>query len=719
MTPTPLAIAVLAVGPVFAAHAGDLPLPAMAQVEIVGVAPLAGLGIERDLLPYSVQGANARRLREAQAGTLSEFMARHLDGVSVNEISGSPFQTDVTYRGFRASPVLGAAQGLSVWLDGVRINEPFGDVVNWDMLPEAAVSSVLLVPGANPLYGLNSLGGALTIATKSGRSHPGSELAVSVGGNGQRRLDVVQGLVLEDGFHALAAGTVFDDRGWREHSDGSLGNLFFKFGRSDGATDWTLSLLGARGSLKGNGLLPDSLYAANRRAAYTFPDQTNNRLGQASLNIARRLGADQEVALTAHVRSSRRDTVNGDVGEDAEASFNTTRTRQRSSGATLQWSASPTAHHASAGASVERNHVSFAQFEQAGHFSLAREVLADDGAGILPASSVVGTARHAALYASDTWTVHAGTSVTAALRFNHARVANTLTSDSGEQDPEQFTYRHWNPSLGISQHVGGLTAFANLAQNNRVPTVIELGCADPLQPCRLPVGLQSDPYLAQVVSTSAEAGLRWTAGSSRLSLAAYRTVNRDDILFLNAATPQQGYFTNFPRTLHQGIDFNASHKSGALESQFSYSYLDARYDADAVLFTGARAVAIRPGARIAGLARHNVKVGLQWKASGTLSLGADARLQSSLASQGNEDGAIYGANVAGYALVHLRASYQLHRQWELFARVSNLFDRRYETFGAVAVNHFAAGRFEAEGERARFVAAGAPRAFTAGVRATF
>src|SRR5450830_1657732 len=225
MTPTPLAIAVLAVGPVFAAHAQDVPLPAVAQVEIVGVAPLAGLGIERDLLPYSVQGANARRLREAQAGTLSEFMARHLDGVSVNEISGSPFQTDVTYRGFRASPVLGAAQGLSVYLDGVRVNEPFGDVVNWDMLPEAAVASVMLVPGSNPLYGLNTLGGALVLGTKSGRSHPGFEADVSDTSNGQRRSDLAYGYDSGDKLQFFAAATVFSDRGWRDHSDGRLGNL--------------------------------------------------------------------------------------------------------------------------------------------------------------------------------------------------------------------------------------------------------------------------------------------------------------------------------------------------------------------------------------------------------------------------------------------------------------------------------------------------------------
>jgi outer membrane cobalamin receptor len=716
---TPLAAALLAALSGQGARANDLPMPTVAQVEIVGVAPLAGLGIERDVLPYSVQGASARRLREAQSGSLTEYMARHLDGVNVNDISGSPFQTDVTYRGFRASPVLGAAQGLSVWLDGVRVNEPFGDVVNWDMLPEAALANVLLVPGANPLYGLNSLGGALALTTKSGRSHPGTELEASVASNGQRRVDVTHGVRLADGWHVLTAGTAFHDGGWRAHSEGRLGNAFFKLGRADGADEWSLSLLGARARLGGNGLLPERLYALDRRAAYTFPDQTSNGLAQATLNVHHQLADAQELTLTSYARNSRRDTVNGDVGDDTQATFNTTRTRQQSHGATLQWSATPAAHNASAGVSIDRNHVSFAQFGQAGHFSAGREVLADDDAPITPAASVVGSARGAALFASDTWTIVPGTSITAALRLNHASIANTLTNAGGAQDPERFSYRHWNPSLGASQQWGQWTVFANAAQNNRVPTVIELGCANPQQPCRLPVGLQSDPYLAQVVSTSLEAGVRWHPGAAALSLSAYRTANRDDILFLNAANTQQGYFANFTRTVHQGIDFNASHKIGALEAQLSYNYLDARYDADGVLFMGAREVAVRPGMRIAGLPRHTVKLGLQWKPSAQLAVGLDASLQSSMVSQGNEDGAIAGANIGGHALLHLRASYQLGRQWELIARIGNVTDRRYQSFGAIAIDHFPVGRFAADGAPARFVAPGAPRALTLGVRATF
>src|SRR6185436_1201416 len=109
--------------------------------------------VDRDLLPYGTQLMKRGSIDESQSLNLNEFLNRRVVGVQVNDIQGSPFQGDLTYRGFRASPVLGAGQGLSVYLDGVRINEPFGDVVNFDLIPEFAVETISLVPGANPAFG--------------------------------------------------------------------------------------------------------------------------------------------------------------------------------------------------------------------------------------------------------------------------------------------------------------------------------------------------------------------------------------------------------------------------------------------------------------------------------------------------------------------------------------------------------------------------------------
>jgi outer membrane receptor protein involved in Fe transport len=392
-------------------------------------------------------------------------------------------------------------------------------------------------------------------------------------------------------------------------------------------------------------------------------------------------------------------------------------------------------HRLVAGAVWDHSKVRFAQFEQQAFFTPVRGVVADPDEEREAESSVTGSANTVGLYVADTWTVAPRTHVTASARYNHARVRNTLTNEDETLPRERFTYRKLNPALGITHGLGaGWTLFGNLAQSNRVPTVIELGCADPEQPCRLPVGLQSDPYLKQVVARTAEAGLRWQGEqNAALSASLYRTINRDDILFRSAGVTQQGYFANFDRTRHQGLDLSAGARFGTLETHLSYSWLQATYDAEGDLFTGARNVHVAPGTRIAGLPRHTVKLGLDWHATPALNLGADLMAISDLPTQGNEDGlradpeggeATVPADwrIRGYALLSLRASYRPAPQWELYARINNVADRRYETYGALAVDMFPNGRLlqpqngAEEVAMARFVAPGAPRSVMAGVR---
>jgi outer membrane receptor protein involved in Fe transport len=754
--------------------------PPVARVEVVGVVPFAAGGGDLRLLPYGVQTLERAALRDAGGGNLVDNMARRLHGLNVNEISGSPFQADLSYRGFRASPILGTGQGLSVYLDGVRVNEPFGDVVNWDMLPEAALARLSLVSGSNPLYGLNTLGGAIALETRSGLDDPGFEAALTAGAHGRRRADLAYGVSGTNGWHAFAAATLFEEDGWRAHSDGRLGNLFVKTGQAGERTDWQLTLLGGRSRLLGNGLVPGyrdadgervpGLYEADRRAVYTFPDRTRNRLLQAALRLNHRFDAATELSASAYLRNSRRDTVSGDVGdayadyvEDCAAGFladgspvdagacgftraqgegfhpaslNTTSTRQRGRGASIDLARRAGGNRFNLGAAWDSSRVGFAQFEQAAFFTPARGVEADPGEEREPASSVDGVARAAGVYAAATLALAQSTHLTASMRYNHARVGNTLTTEEGPKAPEAFIYRRLNPALGFTHARGPLTWFANIAQSNRVPTVIELGCADPLEPCRLPVGLQSDPYLKQVVARTVETGLRGGQGRSGFSATLYRTVNRDDILFSRAGASRAGYFSNFARTRHQGADLGAHGQWGPLRASVDYSYLRATYDADGTLFTGARTVTVSPGTPIAGLPRHTFKLGLDWDLRPGLMLGTDLQALSHAPVQGNEDGLIADAedgeearradwSVRGYLLVNLHARWRPAPGWELFARIGNVFDRRFESFGALATDMFPAGQLlqphlgAVTPAQARFVAPGAPRTFNAGVRYRF
>jgi outer membrane cobalamin receptor len=116
---------------------------------------------------------DAKALRAIQAIALNDALARQAPGVVINEIQGNPLQSDLSFRGYTASPLLGTPQGMAVYVDGVRANQPFGEVVSWDLLPSVAVDQVALIEGAAPQFGRNALGGALNIRTKDGRSAPG------------------------------------------------------------------------------------------------------------------------------------------------------------------------------------------------------------------------------------------------------------------------------------------------------------------------------------------------------------------------------------------------------------------------------------------------------------------------------------------------------------------------------------------------------------------
>lgn len=753
-----------AAGLLLAAQAAAAPAPGdsmPARVEVVGILPFADAAIDADRLPYAWQTLDRDALRDTQGGNLVETMSRKLAGVTVNEIVGSPFQVDLGYRGFRASPLLGTSQGLSVYLDGVRINEAFGDVVNWDMVPEAALARLLLVPGSNPLYGLNTLGGAIALETKSGLTDAGTELALTVGSHGRRRADLAWGA--NDGaWHGFVAATLFDEKGWRRHSAGHLANGLAKLGRKGEATDWSATLTGGRSRMLGNGLLPEALYWTDRRAVYTHPDRSGNRLVQGALRLTHRMGQDAQLDASAYVRDSRRATVGGDVGDEYAdyvedcadgfradgmaadpdecaftreqaqelhpASLNTTSTRQRGSGASVNLHRRSAAGAFDIGATLDRSRVRFAQFEQEALFTASRGVEGDPDEETEPASSVTGSARAASAYAAVTLALGRATDLTVSGRVNRARVSNTLVTEDGPKPHESFTYTRLNPALGLTHARGSLTWFAGAAQSNRVPTVIELGCADPAEPCRLPVGLQSDPYLKQVVSRTIEAGVRGDGFSATL----FRTVNRDDILFGRAGATRAGYFSNFDRTVHRGAELNWSLRKGGLFLHADYSYLDARYGAAGTLFTGARSVRVDSGTRIAGLPRHTLKLDLEWKVHADLALGAGLRAQSRMASQGNEDGLVEDGGdevedwgIAGHAVLNLHADWTPAPGWQLFARIGNALGRRHESFGALAVDLFPGGRLlqphagAVDPQLTRFVAPGAPRTLAAGLRYRF
>jgi outer membrane receptor protein involved in Fe transport len=327
-------------------------------------------------------------------------------------------------------------------------------------------------------------------------------------------------------------------------------------------------------------------------------------------------------------------------------------------------------------------------------------------------AKIRGSQRTASVYASDLITLSPALHLTLSGRYNHTRVR---TTDLGRTElgldtnlDGQGTYAKFNPAAGLTWQISpALTAFGGFSQGNRAPSPIELGCSDPANPCVLPNALQSDPPLKQVVARTLEAGLRgWVAQDLQWSASAYRTDNHDDLLFISNGHAA-GYFTNVGTTRRQGLELSLSQDADAFDWRLAYSLLDATFRHGACLLSesnssagsseacpGEGEIAVRPGDRMAGLPRHSLKLTANAHLRPGWTVGAQFSAYSSQRVQGNENGGqrpdgvdYFGSgHVGGYALLDLTTNVALGHGVEVFAKVANVFDRRYATGGSLAQN---------------------------------
>ena len=213
---------------------------------------------------------NAHDLARAGTPDLLGALSRNIAGVTLQDAQGNPWQPNLVYRGFIASPLQGQAQGLAAYMDGVRFNQPFGDTVQFDLIPESAIRSLSLLD-ASPVYGLNALGGAIVMETKTGVSDPGLEASITDGRFGYVEGNAGAGF-RSGAFSTYVAGQVSHDDGWRDFSPSRLYNGYADLGFDLPGGGLHMKIVGADTNLTGNGVSPVELLAADRRAIYTAPD---------------------------------------------------------------------------------------------------------------------------------------------------------------------------------------------------------------------------------------------------------------------------------------------------------------------------------------------------------------------------------------------------------------------------------------------------------------
>ena len=511
--------------------------------QIVIVAPYGATEIERDRVPSYVQSAVADQIESAQSLDLTDFLNRNFASVNINHAQNNPLQPDFNFRGFTASPLLGLPQGLAVYENGVRMNEPFGDTVSWDLIPLSAVQGVQLLAGSNPVFGLNSLGGALSLQMKDGFTFDRTTAEV-YGGSFSRRGATLQHGGNEGPWGYYADIDYFEEAGWRDYSRSDALRFFGSVSRQGESSRLDVSAAFADSKLRGNGASPAELLEIDRAQVFTHPDITENSLGQLIVQGSIDVSAGIRLAGNAYYRAIDTDTFNGDgtifepcefgqdeflVEEDFEdlnadgecaadadagialvrdsqghpigaeldgteldAINNVGRRRQESWGASLQLAfktdlGADRRNDLTVGMAASDGATSFGSVVEVAHLLENRGtsrtgIFADEFR-----TQVDSTLTTWSRYFVDTFDVSGRVSLMASGRYDDTRVR---LADRSGQSPElsgNHQFSRFNPALGISLRLTPAAVVdANVAQSTRAPTPVELACASEGAPCNLP-----------------------------------------------------------------------------------------------------------------------------------------------------------------------------------------------------------------------------------------
>jgi outer membrane receptor protein involved in Fe transport len=661
-----------------------------------------------------------------------------------------------------------------------------------------------LMPGSNPIFGLNTLGGALSITTKNGRTHQGGGIETSYGSWDRKTAAGEFGGVSKDGsVDYFIAGNYFDEDGWRDASPSKVKQIFSKLGWQNDTSRLELSYTGADNNMIGNGLIQEGLINGlnSRKVINTSPDQTENTLSFFNLNGSHFINDATQLTANTYYRKSKRNTLNGDINDefdvsafqldgepieeyleencisdmDAEAAegvcsgaINRSSTKQKSYGFNAQLAFNQPIlnkqNQLIIGGGYDESKVKFAQNTEFGLINPSRGVSSFADPVVNDREEQVdlhGKTKTYSLFATDTLSLNDFVHLTVSGRYNHTNVNNLdniwpLESYlNGDRNADQsltgnHSFERFNPAVGLSFTPSkDLTVYGAYNEGMRAPTSMELGCANELVPCKLPNAMAGDPPLEKVVAKTFEAGMRGNLNQDvKWSAAVYRTENHNDIHFIATNTTGMGYFDNVGKTRRQGLDTNLAGRAGKFSWNAGYSYLKATYQTDGIEFISEGnssadegVITVNKGDRLANLPSHAFKMRMQYAMTPNWTVGSNVNAFSSVYMRGNENNAHDGitpndsdadenetilasGKVKGYAVVNLDTRYKLNNSgWQVFAKASNIFNKKYATGGMLGENWFdvadGVASFSGNGEGDRMLMVGAPRAAWVGVRYDF
>ncbi len=704
------------------------------------MAPEPG-SIDRDKVPANVQTMSASDFDHATSPSLLDAISRGLPGVSLSDQTGNPFQLDLNYRGFTASPVIGTPQGIAVYQNGVRINEVFGDVVNWDFIPENAIRQMTLVPN-NPIHGLNALGGALSIDMKNGFTFQGVEGELRGGSFGRRGASLEAG-GQQGNWSSYIAADAINDTGWRDSSPSQVRRIYADVGARGDQTEFHVTFTGAANKFGAAAATPVEMLSKNWASIYTIPQTTQNQLAMLTASAIWKptdtLSFQSNVYYRgfwqSHVDGNGSDAMNsgcdeptllcfpdlngnlpplitgngqtvpaaGVLGNSVLGEIDRTWTSANSFGGSAQAASSAQVfghdNNFVVGTSLDRGLVQFTTTSELGtvnadQFPTVQGVglFIDQPAGDVAPVGLGAKTRYTGIYMTDTFDISPRLSVTAGGRYNVAQIS--LQDELGNNDllNGSHQFARLNPMAGAAYKLTpNLTIYGSYAEANRAPTPLELGCSDPTRPCLIDNSLVADPPLKQVVSHTVEFGLRGhfdgpSYGTLNWSVGAFHTRNTDDIINVSSSIPGHEFFQNGGDTLRKGIEASANYKWNHWNLFANYTYVDATFLSPLTLSSPNNPLAdengnisVVPGNHLTGIPAHRFKAGAEYQVTDAWKVGADVKAIGSQYLVGDE--ANQNPKLPPYWVVNLHTSYQVSKNVEVFGLVQNLFNQRYYVFG--------------------------------------
>ncbi len=700
------------------------------QITVVGSSPLIGGGVDRNLLPAQTQVLGSADIERQGAPNALNALNTEVSGINLDDAAGNPYQPALFYNGFEASPLQGTPQGIAVYVNGVRFNQAFGDTVNWDLIPDLAISR-LNVEGSNPVFGLNALGGAINVALKNGFTAPGGEASLSSGSFGTVQGDLDYGA--QSGNQSFyAAASVRHQGGWRDLQSSDIQNFYGDWGVRRGDAEIHLNATLANSVLNGPGTAPVQLLAADPQAQFTAPNAVANRFAQFAARANLPMNDTVSVQAQAYYNYFQQRVQNGNAGNDAPCGngsrllcsspgvISTSRdgvpipdflaggpysqldaqtTNTNAYGAAAQ--ATDTGelfglhNHFVAGLAFDGAQTEFSATAFLGGLTPISRIFAGPGVaidepGINTPVRVAVSDANAGAYATDTLNLTPAVAATVSGRWQFSEV--DLHDQGGGDLTGNHAYARFNPAAGLTwRALPWLTAYAGYAEANRAPTPAELSCAGPQNACSLANFFVGDPDLKQVVAHSVEAGLRGRFAlpneiGLRYSLGLFHTVSDNDIAFVNSPTLNRAYFANVGSTLRQGFSGRVDLKAARWSAFLGYTYTEATTQSGYVEAAGNNPaadangnIAVRPGDTLPGVPRSTLKFGADWDATARWHVGGDGQLQSGQYLFGDE--ANLTPRLPGFFVLDLHTSYDITPHVQVFANAQNVLGRRYYTYG--------------------------------------